>query len=206
MAITDHSRYLKVANGLTPERLKEQLYKIKELNKKYDDITILAGVEMDILPDGSLDYDDELLEQMDIVIASIHSSFSQPKAKIMERLENALRNKHVDIIAHPTGRKIGIRDGYEVDMDELIRLAKETNTVLELNSNPNRLDLNAENIKRAQEAGVHIVINTDAHHTKELGFMGIGVSTAKKGWINKNRVINTWDTEKLLDFLKNRHK
>ncbi|MCE4051227.1 MULTISPECIES: DNA polymerase/3'-5' exonuclease PolX [Bacillaceae] len=206
MAITDHSRYLKVANGLTPERLQEQLQIIKALNEKYDDITILAGVEMDILPDGTLDYDDELLEQMDIVIASIHSSFSQPKHKIMERLENALRNKHVDIIAHPTGRKIGIRDGYEVDMDDLIRLAKETNTVLELNSNPNRLDLNAENIKKAQDAGVHLVINTDAHHTKELAYMGIGVSTAKKGWINKNTVINTWDTEKLLDFLKNRHK
>ncbi|MCM3215128.1 DNA polymerase/3'-5' exonuclease PolX [Niallia taxi] len=206
MAITDHSFYLKVANGLSPERLKEQLDKIKALNEKYDDITILAGVEMDILPDGSLDYDDELLEQMDIVIASIHSAFSQPKKKIMERLGTALRNKNVDIIAHPTGRKIGKRDGYEVDMEDLIKLAKETNTVLELNSNPNRLDLNAEYVKMAQDEGVHLVINTDAHHTKELAYMGIGVSTAKKGWIKRDTVINTWETDKLLDFLKNRHQ
>jgi DNA polymerase (family 10) len=122
MAITDHSHYLKVANGLTPERLREQIQEIRRLNEKYDDITILAGVEMDILPDGSLDYEDSLLAELDIVIASIHSAFSQSKDKIMERLKNAMQNKYVQIIAHPTGRKIGIRDGYEVDMESLILL------------------------------------------------------------------------------------
>ena len=117
MAITDHSQYLKVANGLTAERLREQREEIRRLNKKYEDFTILSGVEMDILPDGTLDYDDDILEEMDFVIASIHSAFSQPKEKIMERLKTALYNANVDLIAHPTGRKIGKRKGYDVDID-----------------------------------------------------------------------------------------
>ena len=150
MAITDHSQYLKVANGLTAERLREQREEIRRLNKKYEDFTILSGVEMDILPDGTLDYEDDILEEMDFVIASIHSAFSQPREKIMERLKTALYNANVDLIAHPTGRKIGKRKGYDVDIDLLIQLAKETNTALELNANPNRLDLSAENIRKAQ--------------------------------------------------------
>ncbi|MEH7523338.1 DNA polymerase/3'-5' exonuclease PolX [Bacillus sp. JJ1503] len=206
VAITDHSQYLKVANGLTSERLRKQKEEIKRLNERYDDITILSGVEMDILPDGTLDYDDELLAEMDIVIASIHSSFSQPKAKIMERLKTALKNPHVDIIAHPTGRKIGQRDGYEVDIDLLIELAKETNTVLELNANPNRLDLAPQYIRKAQDAGVKIVINTDAHKMDTLTHMSIGVSTAKKGWIKKNSVLNAMDIGELLEFINNKDR
>ncbi|WP_284036139.1 DNA polymerase/3'-5' exonuclease PolX [Neobacillus sp. 114] len=204
MAITDHSQYLKVANGLTRERLLQQKEEIKKLNEKYDDFLILSGVEMDILPDGSLDYEDDLLAEMDFVIASIHSAFSQPKEKIMERLKNALQNAHVDLIAHPTGRKIGRREGYEVDMDLLIQLAKETNTALELNANPNRLDLAAEHLRKAQEAGVKILINTDAHQLDTLKHMEIGVSAAKKGWIKKSTVINALDKKDLLNFLHNR--
>lgn len=204
MAITDHSQYLKVANGLTRERLLQQKEEIKKLNEKYDDFLILSGVEMDILPDGSLDYEDELLAEMDFVIASIHSAFSQPKEKIMGRLKNALKNAHVDLIAHPTGRKIGRREGYEVDMDLLIQLAKETNTALELNANPNRLDLAAEHLRKAQEAGVKILINTDAHQLDTLKHMEIGVSAAKKGWIKKSTVINALDKKDLLNFLHNR--
>jgi DNA polymerase (family X) len=206
MAITDHSQYLKVANGLTPERLRAQREEIARLNEKFEDFTILAGVEMDILPDGSLDYDDELLEEMDLVIASIHSGFSQPREVIMKRLKTALMNHHVDIIAHPTGRLIGRRNGYDVDIDMLIELAKETNTALELNANPNRLDLSAQHVKKAQEAGVLIVINTDAHHIDMLQDMEIGVSTARKGWIRKETVINTWDLDQLHAFLKRHHK
>ncbi|MFD2681526.1 DNA polymerase/3'-5' exonuclease PolX [Bacillus seohaeanensis] len=202
MAITDHSQYLKVANGLTPERLLRQKEEIRKLNEKYDDILILSGIEMDILPDGSLDYEDEVLEQIDLVIASIHSSFSQSKEKIMGRLKTALENAHVDIIAHPTGRLIGRREGYEVDMDLLIQLAKETNTALELNANPNRLDLSAENIRKAQEQGVKIVINTDAHSIDHLSFMEIGVGTAIKGWLEKDTVLNTYETKDLVAFLK----
>ncbi|WP_338777507.1 DNA polymerase/3'-5' exonuclease PolX [Metabacillus sp. FJAT-52054] len=204
MAITDHSQYLKVANGLTPERLREQRKEIDRLNEKFNDFTILAGVEMDILPDGTLDYDDEMLQELDIVIASIHSSFSQPREKIMERLKTALTSRHVDIIAHPTGRLIGRRDGYDVDIDMLIQLAKETDTALELNANPNRLDLSAEHLKKAQEAGVKLVINTDAHSLDMLEHMPIGISTAIKGNVKGENVLNTWELDQLKQFL-NRH-
>lgn len=204
LAITDHSKFLKVANGLSVERLRKQREEIKALNQKYEDITILSGVEMDILPDGTLDYDDDLLEELDIVIASIHSSFSQPREKIMERLKTALTNAHVDIIAHPTGRKIGRREGYDVDIDLLIQLAKETNTALELNANPNRLDLASEHLRKAQEMGVKIVINTDAHKMDTLIHMEIGVAAARKGWLKRTSVLNALTTEELLEFLHNR--
>ncbi|MGJ7912356.1 DNA polymerase/3'-5' exonuclease PolX [Neobacillus sp. LXY-1] len=204
MAITDHSQYLKVANGLNRERLLKQMEEIKKLNKKYDDFLILSGIEMDILPDGTLDFEDDLLKEMDFVIASIHSAFSQPKKKIMERLKIALTNAHVDLIAHPTGRKIGKREGYEIDIEELIQLAKETHTALELNSNPNRLDLKPEYLRMAQEAGVKILINTDAHMLDTLSHMEIGVSVAKKGWIKKASVLNALDKNDLLNFLTNR--
>jgi DNA polymerase (family X) len=202
MAFTDHSQYLKVANGLTAERLLKQRDEIRKLNEKYDDITILSGIEMDILPDGTLDYEDEVLEQMDLVIASIHSSFTQSRDKIMDRMKTALKNAHVDIIAHPTGRIIGRREGYDVDVDMLIELAKETGTALELNANPNRLDLSSENIKKAEEAGVKIVINTDAHSIDHLEFMEVGVGAARKGWVKASSVINTFNSDDLLKFLK----
>jgi DNA polymerase (family X) len=205
MAITDHSQFLKVANGLTVEQLKKQREEINRLNEKYDDFTILAGVEMDILPDGTLDYDDEVLEEMDIVIASIHSGFSQPREVIMERLKAALINHHVDIIAHPTGRLIGRRGGYDVDIEMLIELAKETNTALELNANPNRLDLSYEHLKKAQDAGVKIVINTDAHNLEMLEDMEVGVGIARKGWIRRETVLNTLELKELRKFLERHH-
>ncbi|PLS02595.1 DNA polymerase/3'-5' exonuclease PolX [Neobacillus cucumis] len=204
LAITDHSQYLKVANGLSRERLLKQNEEIKKLNQQYDDILILSGIEMDILPDGTLDFDDELLAEMDFVIASIHSAFTQPREKIMERLKTALENAHVDLIAHPTGRKIGRREGYDVDVDLLIQLAKETNTALELNANPNRLDLSAEYLRKAQEHGVKILINTDAHQLDTLKHMEIGVAAAKKGWIKKSTVINALDKYELLEYLHHR--
>ncbi|PLR98086.1 DNA polymerase/3'-5' exonuclease PolX [Bacillus sp. T33-2] len=206
IAITDHSRYLRVANGLTPERLRKQIQEIKEINKKYNDFTILTGTEMDILPDGTLDFDDDLLAELDVVIASIHSAFSQPREKIMQRLKTALVNANVDIIAHPTGRVIGRRQGYNVDIDMLIELAKETNTALELNASPHRLDLASEHLRKAQAAGVKIVINTDAHRLDTLVEMDIGVSSAMKGWIVKESVLNAMDEVALLDFLHRRHE
>ncbi|MBS4199915.1 DNA polymerase/3'-5' exonuclease PolX [Bacillus sp. FJAT-49732] len=202
MAITDHSEFLRVANGLSVERIRLQNEEIRALNEKYDDILILSGIEMDILPDGSLNYSDDVLAELDFVIASIHSSFSQPREKIMERLYNALKNPHVDMFAHPTGRLIGRRDGYDVDIDLLIKLAKETNTALELNANPERLDLSAEHMKKAVDAGVMVAINTDAHNIRSLDFMDIGVSAAKKGWVKKTSVINAMKPDELLQFLK----
>ncbi len=202
MAITDHSKYLKVANGLTEERLRKQREEIAHLNKKYDDILILSGVEMDILPDATLDYDDQMLKEMDIVIAAIHSGFSQPQEKIMERLQTALENQYVDIIAHPTGRLIGRRNGYPVDIDMLMELAKKTNTALELNANPNRLDLAAEHLRKAEELGINVVINTDAHTIEQLDYMKVGVGAAKKGWIGKKSVVNAMEPDQLVAFLK----
>ncbi|WPZ17623.1 DNA polymerase/3'-5' exonuclease PolX [Geobacillus subterraneus] len=202
IAITDHSHYLKVANGLTPERLRRQREEIERLNARYSDFTILAGIEMDILPDGTLDYDDDVLKELDFVIAAIHSAFKQPRETIMKRLEAALFHPYVDVIAHPTGRLIGQRDGYDVDIERLIELAAKTKTVLELNANPNRLDLSAAYVKKAEEAGAYIAINTDAHHLDMLDDMAIGVATARKGWIKKETVINTWPLEKLQQFLR----
>lgn len=201
IAITDHSQYLKVANGLTSERLREQRKEINRLNELYDDITILAGVEMDILPDATLDFDDEMLQEMDIVIGAIHSSFSQDREKIMKRLIQALENHHVDIIAHPTGRLIGKRQGYDVDLEMLIEVAKRTNTALECNANPYRLDLSAEWLKKAQDAGVKVVINTDAHQIDTMEHMAIGVAIARRGWIKKENVLNAWSIEELKAFL-----
>ncbi|MEW9500619.1 DNA polymerase/3'-5' exonuclease PolX [Jeotgalibacillus marinus] len=205
MAITDHSHYLKVANGLSPERLRKQVKEIKALNKRYDDIEILAGIEMDILPDASLDYDNDLLQELDIVIASIHSSFSQSQEKIMERLQTALDNPHVDIIAHPTGRIIGKRKGYKVDVEELIKRASKTGTVLELNANPNRFDLSAEYVELAQSYGVPIIINTDAHDVSQLEFMELGVRAGRKGWLSKENVLNARSWSSFSQFL-NRHQ
>lgn len=202
IAITDHSHYLRVANGLSAERLMKQLEEIHKLRKKYPSIHILAGTEMDILPDGSLDFDDEILEQLDFVIASIHSSFSQPQEKIMERLLIAMKNKHVDMIAHPTGRIVGERAGYNPDVPQLIEWAAKYGKILELNANPHRLDLSTEYLVQAQELQVPIAINTDAHSIDQLRFMDTGVKYAQKAWLKESNIVNTWSIEKLIDYLK----
>ncbi|WP_413382340.1 DNA polymerase/3'-5' exonuclease PolX [Alkalihalobacillus sp. 1P02AB] len=202
MAITDHSKFLRVANGLSVERLLKQHEEIRKLNEKYDDFEIFTGIEMDILPDGTLDYDDDILKNIDFVIASIHSSFQQSEETIMERLKNALYNPHVDMIAHPTGRVLGRRDGYQVDVLQLIELAKETNTALELNANPLRLDLASHWVRKAHELGVPIAINTDAHHIDMLDDMKYGVGVAVKGMANVDLIVNTWSVEKFKQFIK----
>lgn len=205
IAITDHSKFLRVANGLDEKRLLKQREEIDILNEKYPDIHIFAGVEMDILPDARLDFNDNFLKKMDFVIGAIHSSFNQSEEQIMERLYAALDNPYISIIAHPTGRLIGRREGYKVNVDKLIERAKETNTALEINANPNRLDLSAQWVRQAQALGVVLAINTDAHSYKMLNHMKYGVGVARKGWIQKETVINTWTKEKLMSFF-NRNK
>src|SRR5699024_11070556 len=167
----------------------------------YHDIHIFAGVEMDILPDGTLDFSDKFLKEMDFVIGAIHSSFNQSQEKIMHRLDAALANPYVSLVAHPTGRLIGRRQGYRADVARLSERAKETDTALEINANPNRLDLSSEWARKAQEEGVKIAINTDAHDYSMLDHMNYGVATARKGWISKDTVINTWSKQKLMDFM-----
>lgn len=205
VAITDHSKALRVANGLDETRLRRQREEIERIQQKYPDIHIFSGVEMDILPDGRLDFSNEFLREMDFVIASIHSAFNQSEDKIMKRLIKAMENPYVHMIAHPTGRLIGRRDGYEVNFEVLFNKAKETNTVLEINANPNRFDLSADLAKQAQDCGVLLAINTDAHSKQMYHHMEYGVSVAKKGWIREEQVINTWSLAELKE-LFNRHK
>ncbi|MBM7644765.1 DNA polymerase (family 10) [Scopulibacillus daqui] len=202
IVITDHSYSLRVANGLSAYRLRKQREEIERLNAKYHDFKIFAGVEMDILPDATLDYDDDTLAELDFVIGAIHSAFSQERSVIMKRLQTALENPYVRLIAHPTGRILGGRKGYDVDVEELIQLASKTNTALELNANPNRLDLASHWLKKAQEANVKIAINTDAHSIDMLEDMKAGVSSAKRGWIRKDSVLNTMSRSSFEAFLQ----
>lgn len=202
IAITDHSKYLRIANGLNEGRLRRQREEIERVNEKYENIHVFAGVEMDILPDGTLDFSDDFLAEMDFVIGAIHSSFSQSEEKIMYRLQSALENRHVSLIAHPTGRLIGKRNGYQLDVETLIEHAKVTGTALEINSNPNRLDLSASWVQMAYEQGVTIAINTDAHNFSMLDHMTYGVSTARKGWLKKEAVLNTWSLDNVKAFMK----
>ncbi|CQR48073.1 DNA polymerase/3'-5' exonuclease PolX [Paraliobacillus sp. PM-2] len=204
IAITDHSKFLKVANGLNETRLLEQRKEIERLKQKYPAIHIFAGVEMDILPNGSLDFDNTFLKEMDYVIGAIHSSFNQTEEEIMKRLYHACDNPYVTIIAHPTGRIIGRRKGYKANVKQLIQRAKETGTVLELNANPNRFDLAPEWLRLAQDQGVKIAINTDAHNEGSLDYMNDGVLMAKRGWLEKDTVINTWTKEQVIDLFQSK--
>ena len=199
--ITDHSQYLKVANGLTPERLQKQKLEILAFNEVNPNFRLLRGTEMDILPDGTLDFDDEVMKELDFVIASIHSSFSQPQEKIMERLYNAVSSPYVHMIAHPTGRIVGQRAGYEPDVAQLIEWAAKYDKILELNANPYRLDLCMEHLQMAMEKHVKIAINTDAHAIEQLRFMDIGVKYAQKAWFNKELIVNTWSYEQFESFI-----
>lgn len=198
IVITDHSKSLRVANGLSDERLLEQLEEIRAIDQEYDDIDVYSGTEMDILADGTLDYSDEILSQLDYVIAAIHSSFQQSEEDIMHRLKTAMDNPYVRHIAHPTGRLIGVRDGYPVNMEELFDYAEKTNTILEINANPQRLDLSSDAIANQN---VMFTVNTDAHHTDHLDFMHYGVSTLQKGFVKTSQVLNTLSREEFKAYI-----
>lgn len=200
--ITDHSQFLKVANGLTPVRLEKQRVEIEAFNAAHPDFHLFKGTEMDILPDGSLDFEDQVLKELDFVIASIHSSFTQSQDKIMARLLTAMQNPYVHMIAHPTGRIIEDRDGYNPDMKQLIAWAKEYGKILELNANPYRLDLCVEHLEMACAAGVPVAINTDAHDIAHLRFMDIGVRYANRAWLPKDMIVNTWTREQFEAFIQ----
>lgn len=200
--ITDHSQYLKVANGLTPERLAKQRQEIFAFNDAHPQFTLYAGTEMDILPDATLDFSDDVLKELDFVIASIHSSFTQSQDKIMDRLYTAIRNPYVHMIAHPTGRIVGQRGGYDPNVPQLIQWAAEYGKILELNANPYRLDLCIEHLQLAMEKNVPIAINTDAHAIDQLRFMEIGTKYAQKAWLKKELVVNTWNVEQFEAFIR----
>jgi DNA polymerase (family 10) len=197
IAVTDHSQSLKIARGLSPESLKAKMEEGKRLNKMFTDIELLIGAEVDIKNDGTLDYPDTLLKQLDLVIGAIHSGFKQPRQQITKRMVTAMHNPYLHIVAHPTGRLLGERDPYDVDMDQLIETAGKTGTALEINAYTQRLDLNDSNVLKAKQKGVMIAIGTDAHHLDQLWMMELGVLTARRGWLEPQNVLNTFTAEEL---------
>lgn len=202
IAITDHSQGLGVAHGLTVERLMAQKQEIAALNEQLSGFTILHGTEMDIKSDGSLDFPDQALKELDLVIASIHSGFKQTKEQITTRIVKAMKNPYVSIIAHPTGRLIGERDPYEVEMDDILRVATDTGTAIEINAYPLRLDLNDNHARRAKELGVPLVINTDTHSISQFDTLPYGIAIARRAWLEKGDVLNTLAVKDLQKGLK----
>ncbi|CFX54999.1 DNA-directed DNA polymerase X [Syntrophomonas zehnderi OL-4] len=191
LAITDHSRSLTVSSGLSPEKLLLQGEQIDRLNRKWDDFRLLKGIEVDILKDGSLDLPDDVLAGLDIVVASIHSAFNLDKKAQTQRLVKAINNEHVDIIGHLTGRLLKRRPGYEFDLDKILEESARNHKILEINSHPDRLDVDEDIARRAKDMGIKIAINSDAHHKNELSIIQFGIITARRGWLEKEDIINT---------------
>ncbi len=207
VVITDHSYSLGIANGLSIERLREQALEVRAADRELGpDIRVLHGTEMEIRADGSLDFPDEVLAELDVVIASLHTALGQPKEQITQRLLGAIRNPHVDIIGHPTGRLLPDRAGADLDMDAVFAAAAETGTILEINANPARLDLRDIHVRLAVERGVKLAINTDAHRAEDLSLAHYGVATAQRGWATAAHIVNTWPVEDLIQYVQNRGK
>ncbi len=205
LAITDHSASLGVANGLSVDELARQRVEIDQVQKEMGSgFRLLQGAEVEIRADGSLDYPDDALDRLDIVIASLHTSLRQPRDQVTRRLLNAVQNKHVDIIGHPTGRLIPEREGADLDMDELLKGAKASGVALEINAHPSRLDLEDIYARRAAEMGIPITLDTDAHAPDQLDVIEYGLGTARRAWLEPQHVINTWPVEQISGWLKNR--
>ncbi len=204
VAICDHSQSLKVAGGVSVEDLLKKIEEVKRINSEYKDFKVLCGAEVDILNDGSLDYPQEILEKLDLVIAAIHTGFKQSKSQLTKRIIKACENRYVDIIAHPTGRLWGQREGYEIDLEEIIKVCLKTQTALEINCFPQRLDLNDINAKKAVESGVLLSLGADAHILDQVYFLELGVSVARRAWATKDNVLNCWSVEKIEKWRKKR--
>jgi DNA polymerase (family X) len=202
MAITDHSKNLAFANGLTDERALAHIERIRAAEKEIGGIRIFAGIEVDILDDGSLDLSDSVLEQMDIVIASVHSLFNQDRMQMTERLLKAISNPHTSLLGHPTGRLLLRRDAYQFDLDAILNAAAEQKVAMELNSYPDRLDLSDVHLRMAKQHGVKIVINTDSHHTSHMEKLRYGVTQARRAWLTKDDVLNTRPAPKFAEAMK----
>lgn len=205
VAITDHSRGLGVARGLTIERIRAQRRAIEELNRRVAPFRVLHGIEVNIRRDGQLDYTDEVLKQFDVVTASIHGGFEQAEEVMTARIITALRNPYVDVLNHPRGRLLGRREGYAVDLEAVLRVARETGVALEINSQPDRLDLDDVWARRAKDMGVMLTIDTDAHSTGHLALMRYGLGVARRGWLEARNVLNTLPLAELLVRLR-RHR
>jgi DNA polymerase (family 10) len=202
LGIADHTKFLRIEHGLDEKKIKKRNEEIDKLNTKLTDFKVLKGVEANILKDGSIDIKDETLEKLDFVIAGVHSNFKMSKDEMTERIIKAMRNPNVDIVSHPTGRILKKRDEYQIDFDKILQVAKETGTVLEISAWPERLDLNDQNIRRAKEAGVKMVINTDSHHEVHLKIIEFGIAQARRGWAEKKDIINCLPVKEFLSSLK----
>lgn len=203
VAITDHSPSSRIANGLSVEKLYDKLEEIDKLRQKFKGkVTILSGSEVDIKNDGSLDYSDDVLNDLDVVLAAIHAGFKQDESIITGRIVDALSNRYVHILAHPTGRMIGIREPYKVNMEKIFETAKKYNKILEINAQIMRLDLNDIYTREAVKEGIKLSIATDTHHPENFDYMKFGIYTAQRGWVEKKDVINTYPLPKLKMFLK----
>ncbi len=204
IAITEHSKAVKVAGGLNEKELAEHIKRIDKENKRIKGINILKGIEVDIKEDGKLDLDDSILSELDIVIAAIHSKFNMPEDKMTDRILKAFDNKYVNILAHPTGRLIAKRNPYPLDLERVFKEAKERGIIMELNSYPDRLDLKDVHCKMAKEIGVKIIISTDAHTKQQLDNIRYGVITARRGWLEKEDVLNTLEFNRFIKEVKRR--
>ena len=202
MALTDHSQAVRVAGGLKPDEFKKQYKEIDRLQKRFPEIRVLKSAEVDILADGSLDLEDSILERMDVVLVSIHSKFNMTKAEMTHRIVRAMRHPRVNILGHPTGRLINQREPYLLEIEEVVRVAKEEGVMLEANAHPERLDLRDYHLQLAKQAGVKIVINTDSHQTADLEYMRYGVDQARRGWLEKSDVANALPLKAFLKLLK----
>jgi len=198
VAITDHSQSLKVARGLSVAELKKKKQEIDKINKSLKNFRILSGTEVDIDSNGKIDYKDEVLKEFDVVVAAIHTGFKQSKEQLTRRIIKACENKYVHIIAHLTGRLWGTREAYDIDLDKILKVAKQTNTHLEINAFPQRLDLNDLHARQAKEMGVKLAISTDSHTVDQLEAIKFGISVARRGWLAKDDVINTFEVKELL--------
>jgi DNA polymerase (family 10) len=201
LAITDHSRSSVIANGLTPDRLLKHIAEIRKAQEKIKGITLLAGSEVDILVDGRLDYEEAILKELDIVIASPHASLKQDTVKATERLRRAIETRYVNIIGHPTGRLIGGREGLPLDFPPLFKLAASTNTAMEINAGYPRLDLDESNSRSAADAGVTLSIDTDAHSTAELCEIQFGLTVARRASLTLKHILNCLPLKDLRAFL-----
>jgi DNA polymerase (family 10) len=202
IALTDHSQAVTVANGMDERRTLEQIKKIRAANERADGIRLLAGIEVDIRKDGSLDLEDDVLAQLDVVVASVHSYMNMERAAMTDRLLAAIENPYTQILAHPTGRLLLRRDSYEYDFEKILEAAKRNGVVVECNAAPERLDLKDVYLRMAKDRGVRVVISTDAHSARGLGAMHYGVSMARRGWLEKRDVINTLPLDKFLAALR----
>lgn len=207
LAITDHTQSLRIANGLTPERLADQVKAVRRLQDRLGKrLTLLAGTEVDIKADGSLDLPGTALKELDIIVGSVHSRFRMEKSEMTERVVKAIESGWIDVLGHPTGRIIGARDPYELDFDRVLEAARESSVALEVNCFPDRLDLRDSHCRLARDAKVKVALGTDAHRSEQLGYIRLGVITARRGWMEKGDVLNTLTSKELMAHLRRRRR